>query len=316
MEIGILYRDAFSQPLGRRTVAAGEAVIDPVLVLRGGSADIQLSPAPRHLTEIGVFSPDDEPGSWIWEAMFEFDEFPADSQWFRYTLMNDLLARHTARIAAVTGHPFSDEPWWISADQGAVSFELWDHVIPCFVLTSPLAPGIPFGEVARIVHEVESIAAGLVEEVNRLSEGVQTVTPPVTRPASAFVCHSGRDKPFVRKLTQGLRTHDVDVWLDEEKILVGHDFTAKMEEGLQDADFVIVVLSPNFVTSGPWAQEEFRTALARQVSENRVRILPVLRKDCEIPGMLKTKNFADFRTSFDFGLARLVRSIKTHGRGS
>jgi len=78
----------------------------------------------------------------------------------------------------------------------------------------------------------------------------------------------------------------VDVWFDEERILVGHDFVAEMEAGIKPADFVAVVLSSNFIDGGPWAKEEYRSSLTKQLKEGRVVILPVLREDCAIPSLL------------------------------
>lgn len=115
----------------------------------------------------------------------------------------------------------------------------------------------------------------------------------------------------MRKLAEELKSNGLKVWIDEDEILVGHDFIAKMEEGIAKSDFVVVTLTPNFM-EGLWAQEEYRNALKKQVDENRIVLLPVLKKDCEIPGFLSSKNYADFRKNFKNGFRSLLYSLRRH----
>ena len=128
---------------------------------------------------------------------------------------------------------------------------------------------------------------------------------------SVFICHSSKDKRFVRKLVAELRQNSVEVWYDEDQILVGHDFIVSMESGIASSDFVAVVLTPNFV-QGPWAQEEYRSALTKQIGEKRVVILPALKRDCDVPELIQSKAYADFRRDFQRGFRQLVRAITEH----
>jgi hypothetical protein len=52
-------------------------------------------------------------------------------------------------------------------------------------------------------------------------------------------------------------------------------------------------------------------ALARQINGEHTRVLPVLFEDCEIPGFLIEKAYADFRgdDKFDSAIAELVSAI-------
>ena len=152
----------------------------------------------------------------------------------------------------------------------------------------------------RTWGKVEKLSCGVVGGASERELSSQTV----------FLCHSSKDKRFVRRLSAALKSESISPWLDEEEILVGHDFIERMQDGLSRVDFVVVVLSPNFTLGGPWAKEEFRSALIRQVNERRAVVLPVLYKECDIPLLLRSKTYADFRKSFEFGLQQLVRSIR------
>ncbi len=51
-----------------------------------------------------------------------------------------------------------------------------------------------------------------------------------------FLSHSTKDRDFVEKLEGTLRGESVDPWLCEVDIEYGHNFVAKIEEGLREAD--------------------------------------------------------------------------------
>lgn len=128
-------------------------------------------------------------------------------------------------------------------------------------------------------------------------------------PPTVFLCHSSKDKPFVRRLARELRDNRIDVWFDEENILIGQSFIDQIQDGIRKADYVAVVLTPNFLT-GPWANRELQMAISREVQAGRVKVLPVLRKDCDIPEILRIKSYADLRgKNFAKGLRVLVTSI-------
>jgi hypothetical protein len=76
------------------------------------------------------------------------------------------------------------------------------------------------------------------------------------------------------------------------------------------ADFVVVVLSASSVKSS-WVQHELEVAINNEITNRKVKVLPVLKDDCEIPGFLKAKRYADFRSPHRRKLARrlLIQSI-------
>jgi hypothetical protein len=174
-----------------------------------------------------------------------------------------------------------------------------------------------------LMRELETISRALNDEFaaiwlrvadvsNRVEQPVAFLSGPTT--PSVFICHSTLDKPFVRRLCEELKKKKIRVWLDEEQILVGHDFVAKMEEGITASDFTAVILSPRFVAYGPWAKEEYRNALTRQVGAKRVVLLPVLLEACDIPPLLTSKKYADFTGAFEDGFKSLAFSIANHKR--
>lgn len=127
---------------------------------------------------------------------------------------------------------------------------------------------------------------------------------------SLFLCHSSSDKSFTRKLAIGLSGSGFKVWIDEAEIRVGDSLIQKIESGVLGATYLLAILSRDSVKSR-WCQEELRMALTRQIAGGSSIVLPILVDDCEVPGFLQEKKYADFRDSrrFDEALRELCRAI-------
>jgi CheY-like chemotaxis protein len=125
-----------------------------------------------------------------------------------------------------------------------------------------------------------------------------------------FLSHSHHDKPFTRALAQALRKHGIKVWLDEAEINVGESLIDKLRMAIDTVDFVVVIISSASVQSA-WVQHEVDIAMNSEIENRKIKVLPVLKDDCDLPGFLKGKLYADFRNSHRRKRAKdmLIRSI-------
>jgi hypothetical protein len=114
-----------------------------------------------------------------------------------------------------------------------------------------------------------------------------------------FLCHSSKDKPFVRTLASRLRTYGVRVWLDEAEIRLGDSLTGRIGSALDECDYVAVVLSSDSVNS-EWVQRELQVALHREFEERKVVVLPLVLQKVRMPSFLRDKLYADFTEDDDF----------------
>ncbi|MCP5115296.1 MAG: toll/interleukin-1 receptor domain-containing protein, partial [bacterium] len=105
---------------------------------------------------------------------------------------------------------------------------------------------------------------------------------------SVFLSHSSADKPFVRELYRRLTRDGVDCFYDEESIEWGDNFVLTLEKAINQCDFLVVVLSPNFIRS-KWAQLE-------RTSATPDKIRPLLLEACEIPQFLQSIHRIDVST--------------------
>lgn len=126
---------------------------------------------------------------------------------------------------------------------------------------------------------------------------------------NVFLCHSSADKPFVKQVFLDLGRAGHSPWLDEYEIGVGDSIVAKIDEGSTKAGALILFLSQTAIESS-WVKREWNSALARQLSQNNVTILPALIEDCAVPSILADIKFADFRESYHTGLDQILSALK------
>ena len=124
--------------------------------------------------------------------------------------------------------------------------------------------------------------------------------------SGVFISYASTDRDFAEKLGSDLRRAGHQVWLDDSDVRVGEPIISAIEKGIQGAEYLILVLSPRSVDS-QWVSEEWHAAYWEQIQSGRIKLLPVLIQDCEIPRFLSNKRYADFRTDYNAGFFELVR---------
>ena len=127
--------------------------------------------------------------------------------------------------------------------------------------------------------------------------------------AEVFLSHSSRDKAAARQLARDLKLIGHEVWLDEWKIKVGQCISTEIGRGIDEADFVVLLLSSHAVES-KWVDVEWRAAHWDEVSSGAVTVLPVLLEECAIPKLLQTKKYADLTKSYGVGFRDLSNAIE------
>lgn len=132
---------------------------------------------------------------------------------------------------------------------------------------------------------------------------------PIPTP-SIFLSHNSADKPFARRLAQDLDNQGVRFWLDEAEIKVGESLIEKIREGIDRVDYVAVLLSPDSVAS-VWVQREVDVAMNQEILGRHVKVLPIMYRECEPPGFLLGKKYADFtdESKYNDSFAELIRSV-------
>jgi hypothetical protein len=125
---------------------------------------------------------------------------------------------------------------------------------------------------------------------------------------SVFISYNHNDSDFVDKLSLELIRNNIKVWKDKWQISAGDSLINEIESGLLGASYLVIVLSKNSVKSD-WVRKELNAALIREIDDKKIKILPVLINDCEIPLFLREKLYVDFRKDFENGLKQILSAV-------
>lgn len=130
-----------------------------------------------------------------------------------------------------------------------------------------------------------------------------------------FLSHSAKDRDFTSRLATDLSEAGLRVWLDQWHIRPGDSFAEAIDEAMKDSRFLVIVMSPDYFKSA-WAQQEWHYAFGREIESDGIRLIPLLYRDCDVPPMLQTKLWLDFRDPGQYrsALDRLVRDLYSLSR--
>lgn len=130
-------------------------------------------------------------------------------------------------------------------------------------------------EIDRMVYDLYGLTPAEVDVV----EGR---TPPAERPNENnrgkkfdfFISHASEDKQdIVRPLAEALKAAGCRVWYDESELKLGDSLRRKIDHGLANSRYGIVVISRNFMKKN-WPDYELNGMVAREIDGVKV-ILPL-----------------------------------------
>jgi TIR domain len=124
-----------------------------------------------------------------------------------------------------------------------------------------------------------------------------------------FLCYSHHDAVFAERLARDLVARKIEVWVDKTKIGVGKPFPSEIYAAIHKVDFMVAIVSRSSVAS-EWVRAELNAASIPDVKRGGGFILPVLIQTVDLPPVLQSRRYADFRESYDFGLLELVAAIE------
>ena len=106
----------------------------------------------------------------------------------------------------------------------------------------------------------------------------RNMDPTVKNFQSVFLSHNSQDNEFANRLAGDLSRNGVRVWIDEAEMKVGDSLIKSIQSGIEDMDFLAVILTPESVAS-PWVEKELNVALTKEIIGKSVAVLPILLRD-------------------------------------
>ncbi|RVP99669.1 DUF1883 domain-containing protein [Sinorhizobium meliloti] len=123
----------------------------------------------------------------------------------------------------------------------------------------------------------------------------------IVREYDVFISHASEDKDeFVRPLAKALEACGLSVWYDEFSLKIGDSLRRKIDQGLANSRFGIVVLSESFFSKG-WTNYELDGIVSRSISGEQ-QLLPIWHKVSKADVMKYSPSLVD----------KVARSTVTH----
>lgn len=89
-----------------------------------------------------------------------------------------------------------------------------------------------------------------------------------------FISHASEDKDEVaRPLAEALRKNGLSVWYDEFELRIGDSLRRKIDKGIANSNFGVIVISRDFISKG-WTNYELDGLITRTVNGEQT-LLPV-----------------------------------------
>lgn len=129
-----------------------------------------------------------------------------------------------------------------------------------------------------------------------------------TAKPNIFISHSSRDKKAALDLALTLNFCAVDVWLDDWELEVGQSLTDELAKAMMDSRFIAILITENY-NKTVWTKTEYKKALARERSEQRTVMLPLIVGEAEIPDFLEDKIYIDLRKDYFLGITKIVGMV-------
>ena len=158
----------------------------------------------------------------------------------------------------VLGVPSSGH-WYLTVDMQGLrgntnaSVEVLPSSLPTF-------QDAPLSSVPSLVHGRQESPYGGVEDEDRAYD--------------VFISHASEDKDeVVRPLAMALKNAGLSVWYDEFELKIGDSLRRKIDKGLTNSRFGIVVLSRSFIKKG-WTNYELDGIITKVIGGEQV-LLPI-----------------------------------------
>jgi len=126
-----------------------------------------------------------------------------------------------------------------------------------------------------------------------------------------FISYSRTDGDIARKFNESLQVTGKTTWFDQESIAFGADFQKEIYEGIQHADNIIFILSPESILS-PYCADEVE--YAQKLGKRFITLLYREIDTHELHGALSAVQWIDFRTNttkFEKQFAEVLRTLDT-----
>ena len=145
---------------------------------------------------------------------------------------------------------------------------------------------------------------------NVVGNATESAASRTTSQYDIFISHATEDRTAVaRPLALALKEREISVWYDEFELRIGDSLRQKIDAGIANSRFGLVVLSRSFFAKG-WPQYEL-DGLVTRVTDGKQVLLPIWHEVSKDEVVAQSPSLADkvaLRTS-DLGIDEIADEI-------
>ena len=127
-----------------------------------------------------------------------------------------------------------------------------------------------------------------------------------------FISYASDDIDFAKWLFEALKKSGIEPLMDQIGIRFGDNFVSWINEKVGESDYMLTLLSPNSLNRY-WVETEWSSALAKEAHLKRTFLIPSVLpglEDDQIPSILKSKLYCDFRIDQEKAIYSLISRLK------
>ena len=123
-----------------------------------------------------------------------------------------------------------------------------------------------------------------------------------------FISYHTPDRSHAEELAREIRAVGNTVWFEAWEISLGDSIIQKINQGLEQAEYVVLCFTPSGVNR-PWLSREWMSTLAQQLNGRNIKLLPVRLTGGAPPAILADIRYADLEADWRNGVSELLRAI-------
>jgi hypothetical protein len=123
-----------------------------------------------------------------------------------------------------------------------------------------------------------------------------------------FVSYSHTDSDFARRLARDLKQSGAQVWIDAEDIPAGAKWDRAVQDGLDNCQIMLVIITPQSVDSLD-VEQEWQSYL-----DDNKPVIPILLDPARMHFQLRRIQYIDFHgQAYDAAMLHLAEELQRHG---
>jgi hypothetical protein len=129
-----------------------------------------------------------------------------------------------------------------------------------------------------------------------------------SRQKQIFLSYAEADKEVALRIADALHGVGLKVLFNAWELAPEDSIATQIKQAVSSSDFLLILLSPRSVASR-WMQSELNIALAREMKDRAITVIPAVIEECEIPPFLAGQQYLDLRYDLTSGIQRLAHQL-------